>query len=133
LLLKQQLLVSNRSRQRAPNLSTLDRFVLGLITLFVSPRRIPTLSAIVKSATLRKFHKALVDRKYRILSRPRVVHASRGPKGPSSELIAAIVELKRRNPKFGCVYIAQQIAHTFGLDIDKDVVRRVAREALPAR
>lgn len=28
LLLKQQLFVSNRSRQRAPNLSTVDRFVL---------------------------------------------------------------------------------------------------------
>ena len=45
LLLKHQLLISNRSRQRAPNLSTLDRFVLGMITLFVSPRRIPKLSA----------------------------------------------------------------------------------------
>ena len=29
LLLKQQLIVSNRSRQRAPNLTTLDRFVLA--------------------------------------------------------------------------------------------------------
>jgi putative transposase len=56
LLLKQQLIVSNRSRQRAPNLSTVDRFVLALITLFVSPRRIPKLSAIVKPATLFKFH-----------------------------------------------------------------------------
>ena len=125
LLLKQQLIVSNRSRQRAPNLTTLDRFVLALITLFVSPRRIPKLSAIVKSATLLKFHKALVDRKYRLLfsslDRPR----KPGPKGPSAELIAAIVELKRRNPKFGYVKIAQQIAHTFGIDIDKDVVRRV--------
>src|SRR5258706_1060191 len=41
LLLKHQLLISNRSRHRAPNLSTLDRFLLGLITLFVNPRRIP--------------------------------------------------------------------------------------------
>jgi len=41
------------------------------------------------------------------------------------ELIAAIMELKRRNPKFGCVRIAQQISHVFGVDIDKDVVRRV--------
>ncbi|MBI4190676.1 MAG: transposase [Betaproteobacteria bacterium] len=125
LLLRQQLIVSNRSRQRAPNLTTLDRFVLGLITLFVSPRRIPKLSRIVKSATLLKFHKALVDRKYRILfsssGRPR----KPGPKGPSSELIAAIVEMKRRNPKFGYIKIAQQISHAFGLDIDKDVVRRV--------
>lgn len=41
LLLKNQLPISNRSRQRAPNLTTLDRFVLGLTTLFVSLRRIP--------------------------------------------------------------------------------------------
>ena len=38
LLLKHQLIVSNRSRQRAPNLTTSDRYVLGLITVFVSPR-----------------------------------------------------------------------------------------------
>jgi putative transposase len=37
LLLKQQLIVSNRSRQRAPNLTTVDRYALGLIALFVSP------------------------------------------------------------------------------------------------
>jgi len=43
LLLKHQLLISNRSRQRVPNLSTLDRFVLGLTTLFVGPRRIAKL------------------------------------------------------------------------------------------
>jgi hypothetical protein len=64
LLLKHQLVISHRRRQRAPNLTTLDRFVLGLITQFVSPRRIPTLSVILRPATLFKFHKALVDRKY---------------------------------------------------------------------
>jgi hypothetical protein len=37
LLLKHQLVISNRSRQRAPNLTTLDRFVLGLISLFREP------------------------------------------------------------------------------------------------
>ncbi len=67
LLLKQQLLITNRSRQRAPNLTTLDRFVLGLISLLIRTHRIPKLSAIIKSATLLKFHKALVDRKYRLL------------------------------------------------------------------
>jgi hypothetical protein len=35
LLLKHQLLISNRSRQRAPNLTTLDRCVLGLTTRFI--------------------------------------------------------------------------------------------------
>ena len=48
-----------------------------------------------------------------------------GPKGPSAELISAIVEMKRRNPRFGCPRIAREINHTFGIEIDKDVVRRV--------
>jgi hypothetical protein len=37
LLLKHQLVISSRSRKRAPNLTTLDRFVLGLTTLFINP------------------------------------------------------------------------------------------------
>ena len=91
LSLKHQLLICNRSRQRAPNLTTLDRLVLGLTTLFMRPHRIPKLSVIDKPATLFKFHKALVDGKYRRLysssGRPR----KPGPKGSSAQLIAAIV------------------------------------------
>ena len=125
LALKHQLLICNRTRQRAPNLTTLDRLVLGLTTLFMRPHRIPKLSVIIKPATLLKFHRTLVDGKYRRLffssGRPR----KPGPQGPSAELIAAIVKMKRRNPQFGCVRIAQQISHAFGLDLDKDVVRRV--------
>ena len=59
LLLKHQLLISNRSRRGAPNLSALDRVVLGLTTLFVSPRRIPHLGALIKPATLLRFHRVL--------------------------------------------------------------------------
>ena len=51
LLLKHQVLISNRCRHRAPNLTTLDRVVLGLATLFVSPRRIAKLGALIKPAT----------------------------------------------------------------------------------
>ena len=125
LLLNHQLLISNRSRQRAPNLTTLDRVVLGLTTLFVNPRRITKLGALIKPATLFQFHKALVDRKYRLLFSASSHRRKPGPKGPSAELIAAIVEMKWRNPRFGCVRIAQQISHVFGIAIDKDVVRRV--------
>src|ERR1700688_1391493 len=39
--------------------------------------------------------------------------------------IDAVVEMKRRNPRWGCPRIAQQIALAFGIEIDKDVVRRV--------
>ncbi len=65
LLLIHQLQIVNRSRQRAPNLTTLDRFVLGLTTLFIRPHRIPKVAAMLKPATLLKFHKALVYRKHR--------------------------------------------------------------------
>jgi len=125
LLLKHQLLISNRARQRAPNLTPTDRFVLVFTVLFVSPGRIAKLAAVLKPATLFKFHKALVDRKYRLLFSSAYRRRKPGPKGPSAELIAAIIELKRRNPRFGSVRIAQQIAYAFGVDIDKDVVRRV--------
>jgi transposase InsO family protein len=125
LLLKHQLLISNRSRKRAPNLTTLDRFVLGLTVLFVNPCRIAKLGALVKPATLFKFHRALVDRKYRLLFSSSPHRCKPGPKGPSAELIAAIVEMKRRNPRFGHMRIAQQISHAFGVEIDKDIVRRV--------
>jgi putative transposase len=91
----------------------------------VTPRRIAKLGAIVKPATLLKFHKALVDRKCRLLFSSSSPRRKPGPKGPSAELIAAIVGMKQRNPRFGYMRIAQQISHAFGVEIDKDVVRRV--------
>src|ERR1700674_4103099 len=53
LLLKHQILISNRSRQRAPNLTSLDRFVLGLTTMFVSQHRIANLAAMCWPVRLR--------------------------------------------------------------------------------
>src|ERR1700687_140487 len=90
LLLKHQLLIGNRSRQRAPNLTTLDRFVLGLTVLFVNPCRIAKLCAPVKPATLFKFHRALVERKYRLLFSSSPHRCKPSPKGPSADLIAVI-------------------------------------------
>mgnify|MGYP001588050091 CR=1 FL=1 len=124
LLMKQQLLVINRSRRRAPNLSALDRFLFGFWSLFLNPRRIQRAAVIIRPSTLLKFHDILKKRKYRLLySSGR--QGKPGPKGPSQELIQAIVELKQRNARFGCRRIAQQINKAFGLNIDKDVVRRV--------
>ena len=125
LVLKHQLLISQRGRQRAPNLSSLDRILLGLATLFLSSKRIFQVSVLLKPATLLKFHKALVQRKYALLFSSSHRHRKSGPKGPAQGVIHLIVEMKHRNPRFGCVRIAQQISNTFGLDIDKDVVRRV--------
>ena len=131
-LMKQQLLVVNRSRRRAPNLSVLDRFLFGFWSLFLGERCIPRVAVILKPSTLLRFHEALKKRKYRLLFTPRT-RRKPGPKGPSQELIQIIVEIKRRNPRFGCPRIAQQIAHAFGIDIDKDVARRVLAKCYDLR
>jgi hypothetical protein len=124
LLLKHQLAVSSRARRRAPNLNSFDRLIFGLGSLFVPTSRLPKLAVILKPGTLLRFHEALKRRKYRWLFSSRG-HRRPGPKGPSQELIDAIVEFKRRDPRIGCPRIAQEIARTFGSDIDKDVVCRV--------
>ena len=83
-----------------------------------------SLAIVIKPATLLKFHRDLVKRKYsRLFSnkgdkRP-------GPKGPSQDLINAVVELKLRNPRFGCPRIAYTVTLTFGVEVNKDVVRRI--------
>jgi transposase InsO family protein len=124
LLLKCQLVISSRARRRAPNLNSLDRFVLALGSIFVPASWLPKLAVILKPRTLLRFHEALKRRKYRRLFSSGG-HRRPGPKGPSQELIDAIVEFKRRNTRIGCPRIAQEIARTFGIDIDKDIVRRV--------
>ena len=125
LLLKHQRIISGRSRRRAPALTTMDRFVLGLTTLFVRPRRVTEVAATLKPATLLRFHKALVDRKYRRLFSSAGPRRKPGPKGPGQAIISAILEMKLRHPRFGNQRIAPQISHAFGVRADKDVVRRV--------
>jgi putative transposase len=82
LLLKHQLLISNRCRRRAPNLTSIDRLVLGLTTLFVAPRRLTKLGALIKPATLFKFHQILVNRKYRLLFSSSSHRCKPGPQRP---------------------------------------------------
>ena len=48
-----------------------------------------------------------------------------GPKGPNQELIDAVVAMKLRKLRWGCPRIAQQISLAFGVEINKDVVRRI--------
>jgi putative transposase len=93
-------------------------------SLLGRPNRLPKITIGIRPSTLLRFHRALTQRKYRLLFTPRNRQRP-GPKGPSKELIAAICEMKRRNPRFGCPRIAQEIAHAFGVEIDKDVVRRI--------
>ena len=99
LLLKHQLLIVNRSRQRSPNLSSGDRILAGFLALLVRPTRLLRSAIALKPSTLLGLHKVLSKQKYRMLfstNRPR----KPGPKGPSVDLIHAVVEMKQRNPNW---------------------------------
>ena len=123
-LVKHQLLILNRSRKRAPHLRVSDRVVAGLCTLLIRPIRLAHSAVVLKPSTLLHFHRVLKKWKYRLLFSQRSQHKP-GPRGPDRELIDAVVQMKQRNPRWGCPRIAQQITLAFGVEIDKDVVRRI--------
>src|SRR5262249_45901305 len=122
-LIKHQLLIVNRSRCRAPNLRVLDRLIAGLCSLWIRPKPLRSATAF-KPSTLLNFHRALVQRKYRLLFSAKR-RAKPGPKGPDQDLIRAVVDMKQRNPRWGCPRITKQIELAFGISINKDMVRRI--------
>src|ERR1700746_3328189 len=125
-LTKHQLLILNRPRRRVSNLRILDRLIAGFCSLWIRPKRHRRLAIAFKPSRLLNFHRAMVQRKYRLLFSPKQGRKP-GPKGPTADLIQAVVEMKRRNPTWGCPQIAEQINLAFATSINKDVVRRVFR------
>jgi putative transposase len=123
-LVKQQLLILNRSRQRSPNLRVSDRIVAGLCALLMRPDRMIRSAIVFKPSTLLSLHRALTHWKYRRLFSSNVV-TNRAQRDPIRSVIAAVADMKRRNPTWGCPRIAQQIALAFAISITKDVVRRI--------
>jgi putative transposase len=124
ILVKHQLLIFNRGRKRAPNLRPADRILAGLCTLFIRRTRFLGSAIAFKPSTLLRLHDLLRERKYRMLFSSEGARRP-GPKGPSQDLIDAIVAMKQRNRTWGCPHIAQQITLAFGIKIDKDKVRRI--------
>src|SRR5215831_19518936 len=123
-LAKHQLLILNRTRRRSPNLRIRDRLVAAFCSLWITPSRLRRVAIAFKPSTLLSFHRALVQRKYRFLFSPKQ-KTKPGSKGPTADLICAVVEIKKRNPTWGCPHIAEQINLAFGTAINKDVVRRI--------
>src|SRR5262249_13495880 len=117
-------LMLNRTRHRAPNLRLTDRVVAGVCALLMRPTRLVRAAIVLKPATVFRLHPALKARKYRLLFSS-AVRKKPGPRGPSPEGGAAVVEMKRRNPTWGCPRIAQQVTLAFDIPINKDVVRRI--------
>jgi putative transposase len=121
---KHQLLILNRSRRRTPDLRILDRIIVGFCSLWIEPSRLFRLAIAFKPSTLLNFDRALIKRKYRLLFSPKQ-KTKPGPKGPTADLIRAVVEMKQRNPTWECPHIAEQINLAFGPTINMDVVRRI--------
>jgi hypothetical protein len=84
LLLKHQLLIVNRSRQRSPTLSPWDRIIAGWMALLIRPTRLLRSAIVLKPSTLLAIHKALSKRKYRMLFSPNR-RRKPGPTGPSAD------------------------------------------------
>jgi putative transposase len=123
-LLRHQLLILNRGRKRAPNLRAGDRLIAGLCTRLIRRTRLVRSAIVLKPSTLLSLHNMLRNRKYRLLFSPTRKQRP-GPKGLGQQLIEAVLEMKQRNPNWGCPRIAEQIALAFGTEIDKDVIRRI--------
>ena len=70
-LVKQQLLMLNRSRHRAPNLCASDRILAGVCALFMCPARVIRSAIVLRPSTILEFHRALRTRKYRWLFSPK--------------------------------------------------------------
>ena len=124
MLLRQQLITLSRNQKRSPRLTMSIRLIYGILVSFINPRRLSRLAIVIKPSTLLRFHKALVDRKYHWLFTSEL-KSKPGPKGPNAQLIKLIVEMKKRNPRFGYLRISLQIKNAFGIEIDKNIVKRV--------
>ena len=59
LLVKQQLLILNRSRHRAPNLRPSDRILAGVCALFMRPARVLRSAIVLRPSTILAFHRTL--------------------------------------------------------------------------
>src|SRR5262245_5702535 len=84
-----------------------------LCTLLMRPARVVRSAVVLKPSTLLRFHRMLTKQKYRLLF-SRKQFRPPGPKGPTKELIDAVVEMKRRNRTWGCKRIALQITLALG-------------------
>ena len=68
-----------------------DRIVTGVCVLLVRPSRLVRSAIVLKAATLFRLHRALKTRKYRLLLSP-TVRSKPGPRGPSQDVVAAVVD-----------------------------------------
>ena len=98
--------------------------------MLIHPSRALRSAIALRPSTLLHFHKILTKQKYRMLFSPKRVRRP-GPKGPSKELIEAVVEMKRRNRIWGCVGFAVHRGVVDGVALCRMCNRVIHTQALP--
>ncbi len=124
---KQQLIVMNRGKKRAPKLTAFDRFFFGFTAFFIGEKRLKKVAVILKPATILAFHKVLMKRKYSKLFSNKT-KGRPGKKGPDQALIDLVIEMRKRNPNIGYGRISMQIFEAFGITISRFAVGRILRK-----
>lgn len=125
--MKQQLIVMNRGKKRSPVLTTPDRFLFGILAVFIGGSRLNKIAVIIKPTTILVFHKSLVNRKYSRLYSNKTKRKP-GRKPQDQALIDLVIEMKKRNPSFGYGRISMQILEAFGIAISRFAVGRILRK-----
>ncbi len=80
----------------------------------------------VSHQSLLKFHRALRNKKYSLLFSAK--SSSPGRKGYSREIINLILEIKTKNPSYGCPRIALLVKEVLSIEIDEETVRRILKK-----
>ena len=114
--MKHQLIVINRSKKRSSNLHASDRFMFAFLALFFNKNWRHKVAIIFKPATILRFHKAPVDRKYQRLYSNKTDREP-GRHSPGQALIDAVIDMKKENPLFSYLRISMKIHEAFGIDI----------------
>jgi transposase InsO family protein len=127
MIMKQQLIVMNRGKKRSPKLATSDRFLFGILAVFINRRRLKKIAVVIKPTTFLAFHKSLVNRKYSRLYSNKIKR-NPGRKPQDQALIDLVIEMKKRNPSFGYGRISMQIFKAFGIEISRFTVGRILRK-----
>ena len=127
MIMKQQLIVMNRGKSRSPKLTTTDRFLFGILAIFIGGSRLKKIAVIIKPTTLLAFHKSLVNRKYSRLYSNKTRRIP-GRKPLNQALVDLVIEMKKHNPSFGYGRISMQILEAFGITISRFAVGRILRK-----
>jgi putative transposase len=127
LMLRHQLVVLKRKAGR-PRLRRRDRMLLAAFSRLVPRERLSCF--IVSPQTILRWHRELVRRKWTYR------HARTGRPPLDPQLVVLIIEMARRNPRWGCMRIKgelQGLGHRVGATTIRTILRRGGINPAPRR